>query len=56
MLSLQEKIDLILNSNSLNEVPREALPSSHKEEYAGYRHKGMDGGFRGVSADRLCSS
>ena len=41
MLSLQEKIDLILNSNSLNEVPREALPSSHKEEYyfVSYSHK-----------------
>ena len=41
MLSLQEKIDLILNSNSLNDVPREALPSSHKEDYyfVSYSHK-----------------
>lgn len=41
MLSLQEKLDLISNSESLNDIPREALPSSHKEDYyfVSYSHK-----------------
>ena len=33
MLSLNEKISLIQNSSSFNDVPREALPSSHKTDY-----------------------